>query len=191
MKDLCADVLLGLDFQSQHQSVVLNFGGNKEPLTVSSLSMFKTEPPQLFNNLSPNLKPIAAKSRQFSENDKEFIHREIQRMTEEGIIQPSTSPWRAQVVVTSGERSKKRLVIDYSQTINRFTQLDAYPLLRVDEIVNKIAKFKYYSTIDLKSAYHQIPLREEDRPYTAFEGDGALYEFTRMPFRITNGVAAF
>ena len=104
MKDLCADVLLGLDFQSQHQSVVLNFGGTKEPLTVSLLSMFKTEPPQLFNNLSPNLKPIAAKSRQFSENDKEFIHREIQRMTEEGIIQPSTSPWRAQVVVTSGER---------------------------------------------------------------------------------------
>ena len=42
MKDLCADVLLGLDFQSQHQSVVLNFGGTKEPLTVSSLSMLKT-----------------------------------------------------------------------------------------------------------------------------------------------------
>ena len=191
MKDLCADVLLGLDFQSQHQSVLLNFGGTKEPLTVSSLSMFKTEPPQLFNNLSPNLKPIAAKSGQFRENDKEFIHREILRMTEEGIIQPSMSPWRAQVVVTSGERSKKRLVIDYSQTINRFTQLDAYLLPRVDEIVNKIAKFKYYSTIDLKSAYHQIPLWEEDRPYTAFKGDGALYEFTRMPFGITNGVAAF
>ena len=101
------------------------------------------------------------------------------------------SPWKSQVVVTKNERSKKRLVIDHSETINRFTQLDAYPLPNVDELVNKIAKYKYFSTIDLKSAYHQIPLRKEDRPYTAFEADGGFHQFTRMPFGITNGVACF
>ena len=69
--------------------------------------------------------------------------------------------------------------------------MDAYSLPNVDELVNKIAKYKYFSTIDLKSAYHQIPLREEDRPYTALEADGGFHQFTRMPFGITNGVACF
>ena len=45
-----------------------------------------------------------------------------------------------------------------------------------------------FSTIDLRQAYYQIPLSESDRPYTAFDGDGKLLQFTRMPFGITNGV---
>ena len=63
---------------------------------------------------------------------------------------------------TKDERHKKRMVIDYSQTVNRFTHLDAYPLPRIDEQINEIAKTKYYSTVDLKSAYYQVPLAKED-----------------------------
>ena len=44
---------------------------------------------------------------------------------------------------------------------------------------------------DLRSAYHQIPLQDGDKKYTAFESDGKLYNFVCMPFRITNGVAGF
>ena len=83
------------------------------------------------------------------------------------------------------------MVIDYSQTINRFTQLDAYPLPRIDDVVNKIAKFRVMSTLDLRSAYHQIALHPEDKKYTAFEIGGRLYQFCRMPFGVTNGVACF
>ena len=61
----------------------------------------------------------------------------------------------------------------------------------MDELLNNIAKYKYFSTIDLKSAYHQNPLREEDSPYTAYEASGGLHQFKRMPFGITNGVACF
>ena len=61
------------------------------------------------------------------------------------------------------------MVIDYSQTINRFTRLDAYPLPRIDEQINEIAKNKVFSTIDLKGAYCQIPLRDEEKYFTAFE----------------------
>ena len=83
------------------------------------------------------------------------------------------------------------MVVDYSQTINKYTQLDAYPLPKIDEMVNEIAKYKVFSTIDLRRAYYQIPLSEEDRQYTAFEADGKLWQFTRMPFCITNGVPCF
>ena len=95
-------------------------------------------------------------------------------------------------IVTADEKHKKRMVIDYSQTVNRFTQLGAYPLPRIDDMVQKIAQYSIYSTLDLKSAYHQVPLlREEDKPYTAFESYGRLYQFTRMLFGVTNGVAGF
>ena len=94
-------------------------------------------------------------------------------------------------MVTKDENHKKRLAIDYSQTIDRFTQLDAFPLPRMTNLVNNIAQYKVFSTIDLRSAYHQVPLKDEDKPYTAFEARNNLYQFTRLPFGVTNGVACF
>jgi hypothetical protein len=93
--------------------------------------------------------------------------------------------------VAKPEHGKKRLCIDYSRTINRFTQLDVYPLPRIHDLVSKLAEYQIYSTLDLKSAYHQIPIREEEKAFTAFEGNGKLYQFCRVPFGVTNGVAAF
>ena len=81
------------------------------------------------------------------------------------------------------------MAIDYSQTINRFTELDAIPLPRINDTVNEIAQYRVFK--DLQSAYHQIPLKNEDKPYTAFEAKGGLYQFTRLPFGVTNGVACF
>ncbi|XP_059810217.1 uncharacterized protein LOC132383332, partial [Hypanus sabinus] len=133
---------------------------------------------------------VATKSRRYSGGDRAFIQSEVQRLLREGIIEPSSSPWRAQVVVVRTGQ-KNRMVVDYSQTINRFTQLDAYPLPRITDMVNQIAQYKVYSTIDLKSAYHQLPICPEDRPYTAFEAGGRLYHFLRVPFGVTNGVSDF
>ena len=191
MEDLCADTILGLDFQTKHESITINYGGAEPPLIIGGLSTLNVEPPKLFEYLTPDCKPIASKSRKYNNADQKFIQGEVQRLLQEGIIEPSTSPWRAQVVVTKDLRAKKRLVIDYSQTVNRFTQLDAYPLPKIDELVNKMATYRVYSTIDLKSAYHQIPIDESDRTYTAFEADGGLYQFTRVPFGVTNGVPCF
>lgn len=191
LSNLCADVILGQDFQKLHESVHLNYGGTLPPLVICGLGVLKVNPPQLFPNLTADCHPIAARSRRYSTEDREFIEAEVRRMLEEGIIEPSNSPWRAQVVVVRGESRKKRLAIDYSETINKFTLLDSYPLPRIDEIVNKIAQFKVFSTIDLRSAYHQVAIRDSDKPYTAFEAGGKLYHFKRIPFGITNGVACF
>ena len=84
--------------------------------------------------------------------DMQFIREEVEKLLAQGIIEPSWSPWRAQVLVTKDERHKRRMVIDYSQTIHRFTELYAYPLPRIDQQVNELAKCKWFSTLDLKSA---------------------------------------
>ncbi|GFW54212.1 retrovirus-related Pol polyprotein from transposon opus [Trichonephila clavipes] len=83
------------------------------------------------------------------------------------------------------------MVVDYSQTINKYTLLDAYPLPKIEEVILKISKNKVFSKIDLQSAYHQIPIRDSERHYTAFEACGKLYQFLHVPFGVTNGVACF
>ena len=149
------------------------------------------DPAEPFANLTEDCHPIASKSRRYSQEDLKFIDGEVERLLKEGIIEPSNSPWRAQVVVTKDDNHKKRLAIDYSQTINRFTQLDAFPLPRINDLVNNIAQYRVFSTIDLRSAYHQVPLKDGDKQYTAFEARNNLYQFTRLPFGVTNGVACF
>ena len=112
-------------------------------------------------------------------------------MLNEDIIKPSNSPWRAQKVVRRNKENKKRMAIDYSQAINTYTQLDVYPLPRIDESINKIARYNIFITVDLKSAYHQIPIHEDGKPYTAFEGNKRLYHFNRVPFGVTNCLLCF
>ena len=64
------------------------------------------------------------------------------------------------------------MVVDYSGTINRFTELDAYLMPNIAKMLGDIAKYNVFSTLDLQSAYHKIPISLEDRKYTAFEACG-------------------
>ena len=187
-ENLCSDVILGLDFQSQHQRLIFNFNGESPDLIVSSdsqcsLAAANTNEVSLFSNLAPDAKPIATKSRRYSQDDRNFIQDNVDKLLSEEVIRPSSSPWRAQVVVVKDElnRHKKRLCVDYSQTINIYTELDAYPLPRIDEMVNELAKYSVFSTFDLRSAYHQIKIIESERKYTAFEANGKLYELIAYP----------
>ena len=196
---LCCDIILGHDVLSKHQKLILNFPGDKPPIelqavTCCALSMAKIDPPPLLiANLANNIHPIACSSRKYSEPEKAITKQSVDDLLSNGTIRASNSPWRAQVLITGLDKphSKPRMVIDYSRTINRFTLLDAYPLPNMDGIAKKIAQYRVYSTFDLKSAYHQIPIKEEEKAYTAFEAAGNLYEFNVIPFGVMNGVAAF
>ena len=83
------------------------------------------------------------------------------------------------------------MCMDYSQTINLYTELDAYPLPRIEDMVNTLSEYKVFSTYDLKSTYHQIPIKKYDKKYTAFEGNGQLCQFRVVLFGVTNGVPVF
>ena len=80
------------------------------------------------------------------------------------------------------------MVIDYS---NRFTLLDTYPLPCIDDTINAIAQYHIFSNIDMCSAHHQVSIKQRNKAYTAFQTGNALYQFTRIPFEVTNGVACF
>ena len=191
LQNLCTDVINGHDILCQNEYLKVEFGGTKPLLSICALTTLAIPSPPLFKNIVANCKPIATKSRRCNMPDRKFIGSEVIRLLEIEIIEPSTSPWRAEVVITNDERHKKRMVIDYSQTVNRFTQLDDTPLPRIDDQINEIAKNNVFSAIDLKDAYYQIPLHDNDKQFTAFEAAGKLYQYKRMPFGVTNGMACF
>ena len=115
-----------------HLRITSSFGGSQDILKICALTKTSCAPVKLFRNLTPNCKPIATKSRNYSAEDIQFIRKEILQLLEDDIIEPSYSPWHAQIIVTSTPNKKKRLVVDFSHTINRFTLLDVYPLTRIE-----------------------------------------------------------
>lgn len=192
MNNLCSQVLLGQDFMKLHDTIVMSFGGTKPPLMVCNATRklpqpCKLKPVEPFNNLSKDIKPTAIPSRKRSLKEQLIIRRETKALLEAGLIEPSKSPWRAQVLIVDGER----MVVDYSRTINRFTYLDAYPSPSTEELVQKLTKYKKFSTVDMARAFHQMRIKPEDRPYTAFEADGKLWQYKVLSFGPTNGVACF
>jgi len=94
--------------------------------------------------------------------------------------------------VTSGGNfvliEKKHICADYSETANKFTHLDPYPLLSKQSVSNINAQYNYYSSIELRIAYHEVSLLPKERKYTAFEANGQLCQFRRLHFRLRNAV---
>ena len=197
MQELCADVILGIDFMKLHSEIEFKMHGPQEAISVNSplnkpcnVRAAEIEPPKIFRFISPDCVPVATKCRRYSESDKKFIKEEISRLLEEGVIEPSHFSWRSQVLITKDENHKKRMVNDYSQIVNHFTHLDAYPLPRIDELIYEIAKSKYvlqYCQFKIRVLSRSIG----NRKFTAFEANGKLYQYCRMPFRVNNGVSTF
>ena len=82
------------------------------------------------------------------------------------------------------------MCVDYRQ-LNQMTIKDAYPLARIEEIFTSVHNAYCFVALDLLIGYHQIPVREEDRPKTAFITHKGLYVFNMWPFGLCNAPATF
>jgi hypothetical protein len=147
MNNLWSDVLIGHDILKSHSSVEIAFHGDKPPFKICSLAIAKVPAVSLLSNLISDFSPMVTKSRHHSAEDYQFIASEVERLLDEGIMEPNNSPWRAQAFVVKGDNHKTRMVIDYSQTINRFTMLDAYSLPRIEVVLAHVSKYNIFSTI--------------------------------------------
>ena len=115
---------------------------------------------------------------------------QLQELLDKGFIRPSTSPWGAPVLLEKKKDKKLRLCIDYRQ-LNRVTIKNRYPLRRIDDLFDQLREARVYSKIDLRTGYHQLRVRELDIPKIAFRTRYGHFEFTVMPFELTNAPATF
>ena len=111
-------------------------------------------------------------------------------MLNKGIIEPSFSPWASPVVLVTKKHGKTRFCIDYRK-LNAVTKKDSHPLPRIDELLDKFQGSKWFSSIDLKAGFWNIPIDEADREKTAFITSEGLYQFKVMPFGLCNAPSTF
>jgi hypothetical protein len=118
------------------------------------------------------------------------LKRQLNELLERGYIRQNKSPFGAPVLFISKKDGKFRMCIDY-RALNKITIKKNYPLLRVDDLLDRLAGAKVFSRIDLKSGYYQIRIAEEDIEKTACRTRYGSYEFVVMPFGLCNAPATF
>ena len=142
-------------------------------------------------DLVEGTKPIRLKDRKTSPNLLPSLKEQLDNWTNQQVIERSRSPWAFPLVSVKKKGSDKiRWCVDY-RALNERTIGDSYPLPNIQDLLNRIGKKSIFSGIDLAGAYHCVPVREEDRPKTAFSCPYGLYQFRSMPFGLKSAGATF
>uniref|UniRef100_A0A8C3H7S2 ribonuclease H n=1 Tax=Chrysemys picta bellii TaxID=8478 RepID=A0A8C3H7S2_CHRPI len=121
---------------------------------------------------------------------REAVEEEVQAMLGLGVIEHSQSEWRSPVVLVPKPDGSRRFCIDFRR-VNAISKFDAYPMPRVDELLERLGEACYITTLDLTKGYWQIPLEPRSKEKTAFATPSGLYQFTRMPFGLHGAPATF
>lgn len=121
---------------------------------------------------------------------REDVRQELEEMLDHGIIEHSSSNWASPLVIVHKKDSSLRLCVDYRR-LNSHSKVDAYPMPRVDDLIDQVAGSPYITTLDLTKGYWQVPVAKEDREKTAFTTPFGFYQFTRMPFGLQGAPATF
>lgn len=121
----------------------------------------------------------------------EELKKQLAEMLENGWIRPSQSPFGAPILfATKKNGAGLRMCVDYRE-LNKITKKNRYPLPRIDEMLDQLHGATIFSSLDLYKGYHQVRMREEDIPKTAFRTRYGLFEFTVLPFGLTNAPSHF
>ncbi|GJZ03592.1 putative reverse transcriptase domain-containing protein [Tanacetum coccineum] len=118
------------------------------------------------------------------------LSEQLQDLSDKGFIRPSSSPWGAPVSFVKNKDGSFRMCIDYRE-LNKLTVKNHYPLPRIDDLFDQLQGSNIYSKIDLRLGYHQLRVREQYIPKTAFRTRYGHYEFQVMPFGLTNAPVVF
>ncbi|CAB4434110.1 unnamed protein product [Rhizophagus irregularis] len=134
--------------------------------------------------------PIAQKRYRETEEKEKFIKKEIEQLLKMGKIKKSWSPWSSPVTLAGKKSGNYRFCIDYRK-LNSVTKSDAYPLPRIDELLEKFRKGNWFTSLDLAAGYHQVEMAENDKEKTAFICSQGLFEYNVMPFGLKNAPGTF
>nr|GFA59616.1 retrovirus-related Pol polyprotein from transposon 17.6 [Tanacetum cinerariifolium] len=118
-------------------------------------------------DLIPGATLVARTPYRLAPSEMQELSDQLQELADRGFIRPSTSPWGAPVLFVKKKDGSFRMCIDY-QDLNKLTIKNHYPLPRIDNLFDQLRGLSIYSKIDLKSGYHQLRVRDEDIPNTAF-----------------------
>ena len=134
--------------------------------------------------------PIKVRGRRVPPHQRTLVDEMLTEMTADGVIRPSSSPWSSPILLVKKKDGTPRCCVDFRK-LNECTVRDAFPLPRIDESLDALSGAKYFTVLDLKSGYWQVPLEEASKEKTAFATHRGLFEFNVLPMGLANAPAAF
>ncbi|GJY32771.1 putative reverse transcriptase domain-containing protein [Tanacetum coccineum] len=132
--------------------------------------------------------PVACAPYRLAPFEMRELSVQLQELLEKGFILPSSSSWGALVLFVKKKDGSFGMCIDYRE-LNKLTVKNRYSLSRIDDLFDQLQGSSVYSKIDLRSGYHQLCIKEDDIPITAFRTRYGHFEFQVMPFGLTNAPA--
>ena len=134
--------------------------------------------------------PVKSRPRRLPPRWEEEINQQLDELLNQNLCRPSCSPWASNVVLVAKKDGKQRFTVDYRR-LNNVTKKDAYGIPQIHAIFDKLNGYRFFSVIDIASAYWCVPVRGRDIEKTAFNTPRGLYEMTVMPFGLVNSQATF
>ena len=120
----------------------------------------------------------------------DIIDKQVREMVRHDLVEPAASPWAANVVLVRKKDGTHRLCVDY-RALNAVTYKDTYPLPHIDTCLGSMDGASWFSTLDLRSGYHNIPIRQQDRDKTAFITRRGCFRYKVLPFGLTTAPSVF
>jgi hypothetical protein len=111
-------------------------------------------------------------------------------LLEKGLIRPSVSPWCAPVLLAPKNDVGLRMCRDY-RALNKLNIKNKMPIPRIDEIFGRLHGAQYLTSLDIRSGYYQIRMKDVDIPKTCIRTRYGSFEFLVMPFGLTNAPSTF
>ncbi|MES9883150.1 MAG: reverse transcriptase domain-containing protein, partial [Sedimenticola sp.] len=134
--------------------------------------------------------PIKQRTRRLPMEKMKIAKQEVESMLDNGIIEPSISPWASPIVLVDKKDGTTRFCVDY-RALNQCTRKDSYPLPRAQDCFDAMGGTNWFSSIDLQSGYWQVAMDPSDADKTAFTCPLGLYQFRVLPFGLCNGPPTF
>nr|GEW11665.1 hypothetical protein [Tanacetum cinerariifolium] len=192
------DVIIGMDWLRRCHIVIMcdeklvRVPYGKETLIFAVMKVTMEEnlarPVEFQIDLIPGAALVTRAPYRLTPSEMKELSKQLQELSDKGFIRPSSSPWGAPVLFIKKKDGSFRMCIDYRE-LNKLTVKNRYPLLRIHDLFDQLQGSSVYLKIDLRSGYHQLRVREQDIPKTAFRTRYGHYEFQVMPFGLTNAPA--